>query len=137
MSTIRPIVLLLARAALGAIFILHGWQKMHIWGIDATAATFAKLGVPYAENAARGAAWGELVGGILLIIGLALPLVSLVLVGDMAASIYFSHFEAGFWNTDGGWEWPLGLIAALLAVGYANSGGYSADHYLMRGFGGG
>lgn len=132
MNGLRGIALLAARVILGFIFIMHGWQKLHTNGIDATTAFFKSVNVPWPEFSAYYAAWVELVGGILLILGLLLPLVSILLVIDMIGAIATVHWDHGFWSNDGGYEFPLALIAALLAVGFANAGHFAADSYVFR-----
>lgn len=129
----RSIALAVSRVILGFIFIMHGWQKLHTNGIDATTAFFTTVNVPAPEFSAYAATWVELVGGILLILGLALPLVSVLLIIDMIGAIATVHWSNGFWNPDNGYEFPLALIAGLLAVGFAHAGVYAADNYLFRG----
>lgn len=41
--------LFLLRVVLGIVFLMHGWQKIHTWTVDGTAANFAQMGVPAAE----------------------------------------------------------------------------------------
>ena len=83
---------LVARVILGYIFVMHGWQKLSTNGIDATKAGFDAMGIPAPGLAAYYATWVELIGGVLLIVGLALPLVALLLIADMtgAMSIAFA-----------------------------------------------
>lgn len=132
MFGIRSLALFAARVILGIIFIAHGWQKLNQQGIDQVQSYFDGIGVPAPEVAAYYATWVEFVGGILLILGLLLPLVSTLLIIDMIGAIIYVHGENGFWNTDGGYEWSLALIAGLLAVGFAQAGAASADHYVFR-----
>ncbi|GAA1482601.1 DoxX family protein [Gordonia sinesedis] len=132
MFGIRSLALFAARVILGIIFIAHGWQKLNQMGIDQVQTYFKSQGVPAPEIAAYYATWVEFVGGILLILGLLLPLVSVLLIIDMIGAIIYVHADAGFWNTDKGYEWPLALIAGLLAVGFAHAGAAAADHHLFR-----
>ncbi|MGW0036918.1 DoxX family protein [Gordonia sp. NPDC003376] len=127
----RSIALLVSRVILGIIFISHGWQKLHN-GIDATAAFFSSVGVPAPTFSAYYATWVELIGGILLILGVALPLVSTLLIIDMIGAIATVHWDAGFWDADGGYEFPLALIAGLVAVGFATAGGFALDGHVTR-----
>lgn len=132
MFGIRSLALFVGRVILGIIFIVHGWQKLHTMGIDSTSAMFDKWGVPAHEAAAYYATWVEFVGGILIILGLLLPLVSILLIVDMAGAIIYVHADHGFWVGDDGYEFPLALIAALIAVGFAQGGVASADHHVFR-----
>ncbi|GAC67567.1 DoxX family protein [Gordonia soli] len=132
MFGIRSVALFAARLILGIIFIAHGWQKLHTNGISNVEKGFDAMGIPAPGLAAQYATWVEFIGGILLILGLLLPLVSLLLILDMIGAIIYAHWDAGFWNADGGYELPLALIAGLLAVGIAQAGGAAADHYVFR-----
>lgn len=132
MFGLRSVAFFLARLLLGFIFIMHGWQKLHTNGISKTEEGFRGMGIPSPGLAAQYATWVEFVGGILLILGLLLPLVSILLIADMIGAIAYAHWDAGFWNQDGGYEFPLALIAGLLAVGIAQGGRVSADHYIFR-----
>lgn len=134
MNGLRSIALLVARVILGIIFIAHGWQKLNTYHHSGVEAMLKGLGAPAPSVSAYILTWAEFGGGILLILGLLLPLVSLVLVVDMIGAIYYTHWDQGFWVGEKvGWEWPLGLIAGLLAVGFANAGVFAADNYLLRG----
>ncbi|MFT4043976.1 MAG: DoxX family protein [Gordonia sp. (in: high G+C Gram-positive bacteria)] len=132
MYPIRSLALLVARVLLGGIFIAHGWQKLHTYGHAGVSASFTQMGVPLPGFSAYYATWVEFVGGILLILGAALPLVSVLLIIDMIGAIFTAHIDAGFWATHGGWEFPLALIAGLVAVGFAQAGGLAVDTHLFR-----
>ncbi|MXP23691.1 DoxX family membrane protein [Gordonia sp. HNM0687] len=132
MFGIRSVTFFLARLILGIIFIMHGWQKLHTNGIGATERGFDAMGIPWPNLAAQYATWVEFIGGILLILGLFLPIVAILLIADMIGAIYYAHWDAGFWNSDGGYEFNLALIAGLLAVGFAQAGSAAADHYVFR-----
>ena len=132
MYPIRSLGLFAARVILGIIFIAHGWQKLHTWGLDGTKASFDKMGAPFPEFSAYYATWVELIGGILLIVGVLLPLVSVLLIIDMIGAIFVAHIDHGFWASDGGYEFPLALIAGLLAVGFASAGGLAFDTHVFR-----
>lgn len=123
---------LVARIILGFIFIMHGWQKLVTNGVPATADFFDSVGVPLPTFSAYFATWLELIGGILLILGLLMPLVSLLLILDMIGAIIWVHWDAGFWVGENGYELCLALIAGLLAVGFVSAAPTAADTYLFR-----
>lgn len=118
-KSINGYALLVSRLILGFIFAMHGWQKLRETGIDQVARDFDAMGIKWPEYAAQFSTWVELVGGVALIVGLVLPIVCLLLVADMAGAIYYAHLDAGFWNSAGGYELPLALIAGLLAITFA------------------
>ncbi|MFT3660150.1 MAG: DoxX family protein [Gordonia sp. (in: high G+C Gram-positive bacteria)] len=117
----------IARVILGIIFIAHGWQKFFTNGIDNVATGFEAMGVPMPTFSAWFAGLAELVGGAALIVGVAVPLVSVVLIIDMIGAILTAHVDQGFWASDGGYEFCLALIAGLVAVGFASQGKLSVD----------
>lgn len=117
----------IARVILGIIFFAHGWQKFFTNGIDNVAAGFQAMGVPAPTASAWFAGIVELVGGGLLILGVAVPLVALLLIIDMLGAIFTVHIDQGFWAANGGYELCLALIAGLIAVGFASQGRLSVD----------
>ena len=71
------------RVVLGTTFLLHGWQKVTEWTVAGTQASFAQMGVPAAELAAPLAAVLELVGGLMLLLGLGTRVVAALLALTM------------------------------------------------------
>lgn len=129
---VSDIVILLARVGLGVILIAHGWQKFSTNTIDGTAQFFESMDVPAATASAVFAASVELVGGVLLIIGLATPLVGLLVVLDMAGAWWFVHADAGTVFVDaGGYELVLALAAGAALVGAVGGGRISLDHLIV------
>ncbi|SDK73579.1 putative oxidoreductase [Nonomuraea maritima] len=123
----QPIALLLARVALGIIFIAHGWEKFAMSGIDSTTEFFESVGVPLARATAVGTATLELVGGVALVLGLLLPVVGTLLTLDMVGAIVFVHGSKGLFIDKDGYELVLGLAAASLAIAFSGGGALAAD----------
>ncbi|EGD55444.1 DoxX family protein [Gordonia neofelifaecis] len=122
----------IARIILGIIFFAHGWQKLFTFGMDGVKANFETMGAPVPGVSAWFAALAEFIGGGLLIVGLAVPVVSVILILDMIGAIFIAHIDAGFWVNDGGYELVLALIAGLLAVGFAKQGFLAVDTYIVK-----
>ncbi len=127
----RPVVLLLARIALGVIFLVHGYQKFATMGIAGTAEFFAAAGIPLPGLAAPAVAGLEVAGGLALMIGAALPFAGTLLALDMIGAIVFVHGPHGL-TGDGGYEFVLALAAASLAVGFTGGGAFALDSALTR-----
>jgi putative oxidoreductase len=72
----------------------------------------------------------ETAGGALLAAGLATPLAAAGLIGVMATAIRKVHLKNGPWVSDGGYEYNLVLIAALLALVDGGPGELSLDRVL-------
>lgn len=130
MNFLRTPALLIARLALGFIFIMHGWRKF-TGGLDQTTQGFEGMGVPLPRISAFITTWLEILGGVALILGVLLPVVGTLLALTMVGAAYFGHWDNGFWSGDQGYELVLALGAGLLAVGFANAGVLSVDHYLF------
>ena len=129
-STRQDITLLIGRVALGVVLIAHGWQKFFTFGISGATASFEQMGIPLAGAAATFAAMVELVGGILLIVGFAVPLVGLLVAIDMVGALLFVRAPNGVFVGDGRYE--LVLVIAALGVVFAGvgAGGYAVDRLL-------
>lgn len=112
-SGLRQYAALFARVVIGAIFIAYGWQKVFVRGIDSVAAGFASSGVPMPTTSAWVAGLGELVGGVLLVVGFAIPITSVVLVGIMIGAIFSVGLSKGFFD---GVTLPLSLAAGLIGI---------------------
>lgn len=126
----RDLAIPLGRVAIGVVFFAHGWQKLFTNGIDGTAAFFEQVGVPAASAAAWFGAIVELVGGAALVLGLATPVVGLLLVVQMIGAFAFVQAGAGLFVDQGGYELVLALGAVSLLLAAVGAGRYSLDHLL-------
>lgn len=132
-ASVRDAALLVARIVLGVVLIAHGAQKFFTNGIDGTATAFVGMGIPLPTVSAVVAATIELVGGALLILGLATAVAGLLVVLDMLAAALLVHVYNGIFVTDGGWE-LVGVIAAVaLALAAVGPGRFSIDHAIGPG----
>ncbi len=119
------------RMTVGAFFIGHGTQKLFGWfggnGLDATTEAFGGLGLRPARANAIAAGAAEAGGGALLVAGLATPLAASALTATMMTAIRTVHGKNGPWLTDGGYEYNVVLIAAVLALTEMGPGPLSLD----------
>jgi len=128
---------LLLRLAIGSIFICHGYQKWFEWGMDAVTDTFGKMGVPFPSISAYAAATTEFLGGILLLVGFNTRMAAALLSIVMAVAIITAHAPSfdkpylGFIG-QGGFEFPLALLAGCLALALNGGGDCSADAKLAK-----
>ncbi|MFC4565365.1 DoxX family protein [Nocardiopsis mangrovi] len=130
-SPLADTVTLIARVAIGVIFIAHGWQKIQS-GVAATGQGFASMGIPLPEIAAMFAIAVEFGGGIALVVGFALPVAGVLLAVQMAGAYVFAHFGTPLFVSEGGYELVLALGTAALALGFTG-GGYALDRLLPWG----
>ena len=75
----------LARFALGWVFLLSGWGKLH--NLDDVIEFFASIGIPAPQIQAPFAAFMEFACGLLMLLGLATRFASLPLIGIMIVAI--------------------------------------------------
>jgi putative oxidoreductase len=110
--------LFIVRITLGAIFIAHGSQKvLGLFGgpgLEGFAQWSATMGI--STPLAYLGACAELLGGILLLTGIAAELGALLVIGVMLGAVWFVHWSHGFFVQDGGFEYPLSLIFFALAI---------------------
>jgi putative oxidoreductase len=128
---VRPYALLPARIGIGAIFLFHGIQKFTT-GISGVTKSFESYGVPLPGLTAPGVAALEVVGGVALILGVALPVFGTLLALDMIGAIVFVHGANGFTVGEGGFEFVLALAAGSLAVGFSGGGAFAVDGMLSQ-----
>ena len=126
--------LLLLRLTLGAVFLGHGAQKAFGAfggpGFQAASGFIGSLGFRPARVWTALAVGGELVAGLLFVLGLLTPLAGLLVLATMAVAIAKVHGPKGFFVQDGGFEYNLVLIIAAVAVAATGPGALSLDHLL-------
>lgn len=132
LDQLRPYVLLLARIALGVIFVFHGLQKFLSSGLAQTTASFDALGIPLAVISAPAVAIIEVVGGIALILGAALPLFGFLLTLVMLGALVFVHLSNGFSVSEGGYEYVLALTAGTMVIALSGGGALAVDTLWQR-----
>jgi putative oxidoreductase len=123
--------LLVLRLVLGAIFIVHGYQKVFGFGISGVTASFTQMGVPLPAVVAPIVAVLELAGGIALLFGAFTRVAAFLLACDMLGAIILVHAKNGF-SAPKGVENVLGNFAMLVAVALLGAGAYSIDALLAR-----
>jgi putative oxidoreductase len=123
-SRTAPYAATLLRVSLGSMFIAHALLKLLVFTLPGTAQFFASVGFPgwtaYLVFAA------ELAGGVLLVLGVQTRAVALALVPVLIGALYV-HAGNGWLFTakNGGWEYPLFLVAASLVQALLGDGAYA------------
>lgn len=126
------IVLLLIRVVLGALFVVHGTQKLWGWfrgeGPDRAGEYFTRVGFPRGRALARLVGAVEGVAGVALIAGLLTPLPSAVIVAFMINAILAAHrARSPLWVRRGGVGYPAALSVAALLLAFFGPGAYALD----------
>jgi putative oxidoreductase len=123
--------LLLLRLVVGLTIAAHGAQKLFGWfggyGIAGTGGFFEKLGLRPGKTYATIAGIGEFGGGLLLALGLLTPLGSMLVMAVMFTAMATVHLPKGFFETNGGIEFPLVIVAATLTLAFTGAGSISLD----------
>lgn len=119
-----PLGVLLLRLTLGVMAISHGLMKIFLFTIPGTVAFFENVGFP--GWFAYPTIFAEVVGGILLILGVMPRLVALLLLPVLFGA-FTVHFGNGwiFSNQGGGWEYPAFLVVAAIVQFLVGDGPYA------------
>ena len=132
--------LLLLRVVVGAVMAAHGVQKLFGWfggfGVQGTGGWLESMGFRPGVAMARIHGISEVGAGLLLAFGLFTPFAAAAIIGVMLVAIATVHRDKGFFNSAGGYEFNLTLIAASLALAMTGAGTYSLDNAFDLGFGG-
>ena len=128
-SRTAPYAALILRVTLGVMFIAHSLVlKYFMYTLPGTAQFFESLGLPGAL--AYLTFWAELLGGIALVAGFATRWVSLALIPILVGATWV-HLGNGwvFSGANGGWEYPVFLIAVSLVQALLGDGAYALSRF--------
>lgn len=120
--------LLIIRLVFGLLFAAHGAQKLFGWfggyGLTGTGGFMESLGLKPGKFHAALAGAGEIAAGLLLALGLWLPVAALLVVVTMLVAIVKVHGPKGLLAT-GGYEYNLVLIAMAVGLAFTGPGSYT------------
>jgi putative oxidoreductase len=123
---------LVLRVVTGLAFFYHGYMKVFGMGMETVTGFFTNVGIPLAGLFAYLVSYGELLGGLALMLGFLSHWVAKANVLIMLGAIGFVHWgaEGGWFNgygADGGYEYQLLLLAVSIFFMVSGSGKYSLD----------
>lgn len=127
------LALLVLRVAVGATIFAHGWNHLFRGGkVQGTAGWFESLGMKPGILHAWFASVVELGAGVMLILGLLMPLAGAAVMGTMLVAWITNHRTNGFFifRPGEGWEYVMNLTFAGFALGVLGAGEWSLDHVL-------
>lgn len=127
-----PYAALLLRVSLGVMFIAHALLKYAVFTLPGTVKFFESLGLP--GPLAYVTFFAELIGGALILAGVATRYVSLALVPILLGALW-AHAGNGwlFSAPNGGWEYPAFLAAAAIVQALLGDGKFAlASLYTQR-----
>jgi len=132
-QTTRDLVLLVARVGLGVLMIAHAKLEYDFGGgLTGVGRLFAEAGVPLPALTGPANVLFELVGGIAMVLGLAVPVVGVLMALNMAGAWLFVHTSGLYAMDHNGPELviALGLLGLVLAV--TGSGRLGLDPLIVR-----
>ncbi|MDA0566619.1 DoxX family protein [Streptomonospora sp. S1-112] len=134
-ALLTDVAFLLVRVCVGAVFLAHGWDAVVNRGVAEMVPGHREMGIPLPELSAPFLAYGELVGGVLLIVGAATRAAAVVLTVIMGGAWVFVHAEGGLMLANGGFEYVMVLAAICLLVLVHGPGRFSTDALAAGRFG--
>jgi putative oxidoreductase len=124
-SRTAPYAALILRVTLGVMFIAHSLVLKHFtYTLPGTVQFFESIGLP--GVLAYLTFWAGLLGGIALVLGVGTRWVALALIPILAGAAWV-HLGNGwvFSAANGGWEYPVFLIAASFVQALLGDGKYA------------
>ena len=123
--------LLILRIVIGIVFLMHGGQKLFVYGLAGVSGAFGQMGIPMPGITGPLTAIVEFLAGGALVIGLLTRLAAFGLAIDMLGAILFVHMKGGFFMPTG-YEFALTLLGANIALAVAGAGYYSIDRIIAE-----
>ncbi len=134
-QTITNIAIFALRLILATVFIFHGSQKLFGWfggyGLTATGQYMESIGIPFGTVSAFLAGSTEFFGGILLLAGVLIPIVTIPMVATMLVASFVAH-GGGFSAQTGGMEYSLTLAVVLASLGLLGAGDWTLERYFRK-----
>lgn len=132
----RHLVPLIIRVVVGLMFLLHGLQKFGVFGgggIQGVIGMFGNWGIPAPGIMAPLVALIEIVGGLLLILGLGTRIVTIPLIIIMLVAIFAVKFQGGLNPIgDGNYEVDLLMLVTLVSLLILGSGPLALERKVLN-----
>lgn len=119
------------RIVVGLVFLMHGAQKLFIFGLGGTTDIMGKLGLPLPALCAIIVMAVELLGGLAIVLGVFTRVAGALLAFEMFIAILVARLSGGFFAPYG-YEFELTLLGASLTFALNGPGGVSLDESVSR-----
>lgn len=119
------------RLVVGLVFLLHGGQKLLVFGLAGTADIMGKLGLPLPAACATIVITVELLGGLSIVLGVFTRLAGVLLAFEMVVAILVARLHGGFFAPYG-YEFELTLLSACLTFALVGPGQVSIEELWHR-----
>lgn len=121
----------LLRTMVGIVFLMHGGQKLFVWGFHGVASFLGHIGVPLPAFFAVVVTLVEFVGGAALVLGVLTRWIALLLSIDMLVAVLAVKLKGGFFAPQG-FEYELTLLVASVSLALMGGGAASLDAMVRR-----
>ena len=122
-ANIHSIGVSLLRIHFGIILLAHGWLKVYVFSIAGTVGYFASIGLP--PIIAYLVIFGELVGGLALILGIQTRLAAALAVPIVFGAAVMNGGNGWLHSASGGgWEYAASLTVIAVSLAIMGSGQY-------------
>lgn len=129
---LKDVPQLALRIALGAIFAWHGWDKVATKGVEGVAGFLGSLGFPLPMLFSYILSYGELIAGVMLIVGAFTHLAAKYATIVAIVALVLVHAKNGFNVATGGYEFILLILAASISLEVTGAGKYSLDATTLK-----
>ena len=120
---IQSIGISLLRIHFGIILLAHGWLKVYVFSIAGTVGYFSSIGLP--PIIAYLVIFGELVGGLALILGIQTRLAAALAVPIVFGAAVMNGGNGWLHSASGGgWEYAASLTVIAVSLAIMGSGQY-------------
>ena len=120
-TNIQSIGVSLLRIHFGIILLAHGWLKVYVFSIAGTVGYFSSIGLP--SIIAYLVIFGELVGGLALILGIQTRLAAALAVPIVFGAAVMNSGNGWLHSASGGgWEYAASLTVIAISLAFTGSG---------------
>lgn len=138
----RELAPLVLRLALGAIFVMHGAQKLGLFDPAPSWATtqaavhnfsthLAEVNLEPALAIAWATALIEFLGGVFCALGIVTRVAAAAIGIVMSVAVWKIHFAKGFFSGHGGYEYQFLILAVAFALVLIGGGAFALDSLLV------